>query len=100
MIDDDGSLSGEILAVETPDSQGHKQALWVQVTRPFYGNEQAKDPVVWVSYQQEHEHMGGSPLLGPVMLDPATWRALTRAVEWRLRRHEPWWRQLLRRMSQ
>lgn len=93
MLEDDNSLSGDFIAIETPDSQGHKQSLWVAVRRPFHGNQQAKDPAVWISYQQEHLH--GS-LQGPVMLDLATWRALTRAVEWRLRKHQPWWRRILR----
>lgn len=85
-LDDDGFLSGEFLAIEDPDSTGHKQALWVRVG-PAY-REDGNTLGVWISYQKEHMK---SSLEGPVLLDIQTWRELNEAVEKRLFWRQPGW---------
>lgn len=83
-IEDDGLPSGDFIAIEDPDSAGHRQALWVRVGPVFYGNGtvQATIPGIWISYQEEYM---GSPLSGPVLLTPGTWKQLDKAVRRRLR---------------
>jgi hypothetical protein len=80
-LEDDNHLSGDFHAVETPDSRGHKQSIWVAVRPAWYGHRKMTVPMVQISYQEEH---GGSMLEGPVFLTPETWRALNKAVEDRL----------------
>jgi hypothetical protein len=80
-LEDDGG--SEVQAVETADSQGHRQSLHVRVGPVFHGNYQAAEPGVWIELQQEH--MNSAPS-GPVLLTPDVWRQLNDAVEYRLER--------------
>lgn len=84
-VEDDGSLSAEVIAVEEQGPDCHRQALWVRVGYVFRGNEAQDEPGVWVSYQEEYM---GSPLAGPVLLTPAAWRELAQAIEDRLQERE------------
>lgn len=86
-LDDDGGPV--VMAIEAPDSSGHKQSLWIRVGPVFYSGKQAKEPGVWVEYQPEHLR---SSTEGPILLTPAVWRQLNAAVEWRLRKSTwpPW----------
>lgn len=78
-LDDDGGP--QIVVAEDADSHGRRQALWVRVGPVFHGSEQDKDPAVWVEYQPEYMK---SELVGCVLIDVPTWRALNAAVEERL----------------
>lgn len=77
-LDDDGGSC--VIAIEAGDSA---QSLWVRVGPIYDGATPRPEPGVWVEYQQRHM---ASPLLGPILLTPAAWRQLNRAVETRLRR--------------
>jgi hypothetical protein len=83
-LEDDGGGT-EAVAIEAVQSDGHRQSLWVRVGPVYYGGEQAAEPGVWITYQENHMH---TPLAGPVLLTPAVWRELSAAVEERLARHE------------
>jgi hypothetical protein len=83
-LDDDGGP--EVVAVE---AGGQPQALWVRVGAVFDGGGQRDKPGVWIDYQ---DHYLQGPIAGPVLLTPAVWRELNRAVERRLARRIPLWR--------
>jgi len=87
-LDDDG-LSPEVHAVEAGDDP---QALCVRVGPVFYPEGQAREPGVWVEYQEHHNR---GPLTGPVLITPQVWQQLNRAVMRRLRRKMPLWKRLL-----
>lgn len=87
-LDDDGSLSGEFIAVEAGDEP---QALWVRVGSVWDDGQPRTEPGVWISWQDEYMN---SSMGGPVLLTPAVWRELAHAVEWRLRRKERRWGKL------
>jgi hypothetical protein len=89
-LEDDGGRSSEMLLVEAGDEP---QALWVRVGPVFEaGGVRRREPGVWLSYQEDY--MAG-PLTGPVLITPAVWRELERAMRWRLRRRG--WCRWLRR---
>jgi hypothetical protein len=94
-LDDDGGF--EVVAIESPDSSGHQQALWVAVRPAWHGNVPDGHSSVWISYQDEY--MRG-PLTGPVLLSPQTWRELNDAVERQFSRQErSLWRRVLRGLT-
>jgi hypothetical protein len=75
-LDDDGG--SVVIAVEADDNPtGHRQALWVRVGEVFDGDQVRDEPGVWVEYQERYLASGTS---GPVLLTPAIWRKLARAV--------------------
>lgn len=78
-VDDDGGP--EMVAVESPDSLGHKQSLHVRVGPVYDGGGLRDEPGVWVEYQQEHRK---SVPAGPILLTPKVWRELAAGVEERL----------------
>jgi hypothetical protein len=83
-LDDDGGSA--VIAVEAADSQGHRQSFEVRVGPVFYGSSKAAaEPGIWICYQEEHQH---SRPAGPVLLTPAVWREMARAVELRLTERE------------
>lgn len=92
-LDDDGSLSADIIVAEEENTEGHRQSLWVSVRPVYYGNQPSKEPMVQVCYQEEH--MRG-PLSGPVWVTPEVWGQLVRAVRWRLRRRR--WQNMKRKL--
>jgi hypothetical protein len=82
---DDGGLSSDFTFVEeAPDrTEVVPQALWVGVRRGFSPDgRQVEEPTVWVVYQERYG------LTGCVAFSPEGWRALNRAVEWRLQHFE------------
>jgi hypothetical protein len=88
-IEDDNGCP-MILFVEESSPTGHAQALWVRVGPVWDGDIERGDPGVWVEYQEQY--LTGD-LQGPVLLTPASWRALNAGVEARLRRkRRRWWR--------
>jgi hypothetical protein len=92
VLDDDGMLSADFIAVEAKDSHGNAQALWVAVRPVFYGEEQSKEPMVQICYQETY--MKGQ-LEGPVWLTPETWEELKKAVDWRLKYRKTRWQRFL-----
>jgi len=83
-LDDDGMPSGDFIAVEEPDPEGHKQALWIGVRPVFHGSTPSREPMIQICYQEEYE---GSSLAGPVWITPETWEEISRAVRWRVKHH-------------
>ncbi len=82
-LEDDGGP--EFVAVEAVPEGGDvkPQALWVLARRPFHGPVQAREPVLWVTYQPRYM---ASERYGDVMLTPEVWRQLNRAVEREVRK--------------
>src|ERR1700722_13053661 len=64
-LEDDGGLSSDFIAIETPDDTGHGQSLWVAVRNGWHGNDPDRMPTVQILYQEEHM---ASQLAGPVFL--------------------------------
>ncbi len=73
-------------AVEAAGEDEPPQALIVRVGPVFYHDGQAKEPGVWVEYQENY--MASLPQ-GPVLFTPAAWRELSRAVNRHLDRRMP-----------
>lgn len=94
-LDDDDSPASDFIAVEAEHDNGDQQALWVGV-RPIWYGDQRGEVMVQLCYQQQYN---ASTLAGPVWLTPQTWRDLNRAVEWRLRRHEPLYKRFFRKLT-
>ena len=69
-----------VIAVEEAGLPG---ALYVRVGPVFDGNEQRSAPGVWIEYQDQYK---SGDVLGPLLISPATWYQLTRAVDRRLQR--------------
>ena len=95
-LEDDGGP--QVCAVEEAGpGDVHRQSLYVQVGPVFRfsrSGERAEETGIWIQYQVEHDY---SDPEGPVLLTPAVWRQLNRAVERRLRRKGYGkWRTLLR----
>jgi hypothetical protein len=80
---DGKSYPPEVIAVEEPGDDGIPQALRVRVGPVFDGSTERREPGIWVTYQERYQ---ASDLSGPLLLSPATWRALNTAVEERLRK--------------
>lgn len=72
----------EAVAVEGGENP---QALWVRVGPVFDGENQRREPGVWISWQDEYMN---SSLGGPVLLTPRVWRQLAQAVESAISRWE------------
>lgn len=83
-LDDDGGP--EVVFIEDGDDPA---SLWVRVGPVFDGDDIRKEPGVWIDYQERHYK---SELHGPVLMTPAAWRKLNRAVMRRLRRRSRWLR--------
>lgn len=81
-LDDDGSPSDQIIAVEAGNDP---QALWMRVGPVWDGDEVRDEPGVWIEWQDRYM---ASSLAGPILLTPAVWRELVQAVEWRLARRD------------
>lgn len=84
-IDDDGGSI--VIAIEAPDSSGHRQSLWFRVGMVFYGDDVADEPGVWVEYQEEHN---SSSMAGPILITPEVWKQLSHAVNHRISRYAKW----------
>jgi hypothetical protein len=80
---DDDNRSPEVVIIEDADAQGHRQALSVRVGPVYYSDDEMPGTGVWVCYQAEH--LSSAPV-GPVLIDPTTWKALNKAVTKRLRK--------------
>jgi hypothetical protein len=80
-LDDDGGPL--VIAIETAEPEVTRQSLHVRVGPVFHGNAPGDEPGVWIEYQEIHM---ASLLQGPVLLTPAVWREMSRAVNRRLRR--------------
>ena len=79
-LEDDGG--SEVYAVEAAPDNVRRQSLHVRVGPVYCSGLQQEEPGVWIEYQIEHTR---SDMMGPVLLTPAVWRELNRAVEDRLR---------------
>lgn len=93
-LEDDGGLSSDFIAVETPADVEKPQSLWVAVRHGYHGNDPDGELIVQILYQEKHMD---SVLAGPVFLSVETWRELNRAVERRLRDRRPSLRKYLAR---
>ena len=82
-ITDDGGLSSDFTVHD------NEQTLWIGVRPVWHGNKPGA-VTVQVCYQDS-----GGPLQGPVFISEDTWRAVNRAVTWRLRSRRP----LLKRIA-
>jgi hypothetical protein len=83
-LDDDGGPV--VIAVEEAGEGGlasPPQALWVRVGVVYDDDKARGEPGVWIEWQDQH---GRSGLQGPLLLSPATWYQLARAVDKRLQR--------------
>jgi hypothetical protein len=86
---DDDSRSSEVVVIEDMDAGGHCQALSIRVGPVYYADGVPPGTGVWVCYQAEH--LSSAPM-GPVLIDPPTWKALSKAVSKRLRQRRRGWR--------
>jgi len=82
-LDDDGGP--EVAAIEAATGDCKPQALCVRVGPVFFQDGEAREPGIWVEYQ---EAWMASPLCGPVLLTPEVWRELNKAVERRLKKRK------------
>lgn len=78
-LEDDGGP--EVTVIEESSGTGHRQALSVRVGHAWHGRDRAPGVVIWVNYQPEYLR---SEVIGPVLIEVATWRQLSRAVRRRL----------------
>ena len=84
-LEDDGGLSSDFTVHDD------QQTLWIGVRPVWDDNGPSKNPVIQICYQNQ-----GGPLQGPVFVDKETWNQVVKAVDWRLTRRLPWWKQVLK----
>jgi hypothetical protein len=92
-LDDDGGA--EVHAVEAAPEEVHRQALLVRVG-PVFCEDRPPRTGVWIEYSPSYQL---SVPEGPVLLTPEVWQQLNAAVEQRLIRRLPWWKQYLVKMG-
>ena len=79
-LEDDGGPM--VIAIEAGGAGVTRQSVHVRVGPVFY-DDRTDDEGIWIEYQEAYMN---SPSPGPVLLTPAVWQEMSRAVSRRLRK--------------